>query len=79
MALAFTFKAAKAETGYSVAKLYELAKEGKIDVRKDCKKSLITAESLRNHIENLPSANLGADSKMRALVRRRWNKRKEVA
>jgi hypothetical protein len=56
-----------------------LAKEGKIDVRKDGKKSLITAESLRNHIENLPSANLGADSKMRALVRRRWNKRKEVA
>jgi hypothetical protein len=53
--ISLTVKRAVADTGYSRAKLYELIGAKKIDVRKDGRKTLIIAQSLRDYIEKLPA------------------------
>lgn len=52
--LSYSIKGAIAATGYSQAKIYKLAAAGKVDARKDGKRTVITAESLRDYIANLP-------------------------
>lgn len=52
--ISYTVKRAVADTGYSRAKLYELIAARKLDVRKDGRKTVIVAQSLRDYIANLP-------------------------
>jgi hypothetical protein len=53
--LTYTVKRAVADTGYSRARLYELMAEGKFDVRKDGRKTLIIGQSLREYLAGLPA------------------------
>ena len=41
-------------TGYGRTRLYELMAAGKFDARKDGKKTVITAQSIREYVANLP-------------------------
>jgi hypothetical protein len=52
--ISYSIKGAIAATGYSQAKIYKLAATGKLDVRKDGKRTIITAESIRAYIASLP-------------------------
>lgn len=53
--ISFTIKSAGVATGLGPTTLYQLIKEGKIQARKEGRRTLILAESLRRHIEGLPS------------------------
>lgn len=53
--LSYTVKQAVERTGYSRAWLYELLAAGKLQAKKDGRKTLILAHSLRNHLDSLPN------------------------
>ncbi|MGP2491079.1 helix-turn-helix domain-containing protein [Mesorhizobium sp. PUT5] len=55
-AISFTIKDACAACGLGPTKLYELIKAGKIEARKEGRRTLVLADSLRRHVESLPSA-----------------------
>lgn len=54
-AISLTIKDAAAASGLGATKLYELIGKGKIQAVKEGRRTLILAESLRRHIEGLPS------------------------
>ncbi|ODT22160.1 MAG: hypothetical protein ABS35_15505 [Kaistia sp. SCN 65-12] len=54
-AISLTIKDASAACGLGPTKLYELIKDGKIQARKEGRRTLILTDSLRKHIEGLPS------------------------
>lgn len=53
--ISYSVRGAVTASSYSRSRLYQLIAEGKLDVRKDGRKTLITAESLRDYIYSLPS------------------------
>ncbi|WP_378947806.1 helix-turn-helix domain-containing protein [Mesorhizobium sp. ANAO-SY3R2] len=53
-AISLTIKDASAASGLGPTKLYQLIKERKIEARKEGRRTLIMADSLRKHIEGLP-------------------------
>lgn len=54
--ITYTLAAAIALTGISRSQIYRELSAGKIKALKNGKSLLIEAESLRNHVANLPSA-----------------------
>ncbi|RWK12184.1 helix-turn-helix domain-containing protein [Mesorhizobium sp.] len=54
-AISLTIKNACEASGLGPTKLYALIKERKIEARKEGRRTLILADSLRRHIEGLPS------------------------
>ncbi|MER8531689.1 helix-turn-helix domain-containing protein [Mesorhizobium sp. M1005] len=54
-AISLTIKNASEASGLGPTKIYELIKTRKIEARKEGRRTLILADSLRKHIENLPS------------------------
>jgi hypothetical protein len=52
--ISYTIKKAVLDTGYSRSRIYELIADGKLDVRKDGRKTVIMAQSLRDYIASLP-------------------------
>lgn len=52
--LSFTIEGAMSVTGLGKTRLYELIADGKLDARKDGRRTLITGDSIRAYIANLP-------------------------
>ncbi|HMJ27391.1 MAG TPA: DNA-binding protein [Xanthobacteraceae bacterium] len=52
--VSYSIKGAIAATGFSQSKIYKLAALGKLDARKDGKRTIITAESVAAYINGLP-------------------------
>lgn len=59
-ALSFTIVGAARASGLSRSRIYELVAKGRLDARKAGRQTLITATSLQNYLETLPSAAIGA-------------------
>lgn len=53
-AIALTIKDASAACGLGPTKIYELIGKGKIDARKEGRRTLILVESLKRYVESLP-------------------------
>ena len=56
--LAYRIDDAKRATGHGTTKLYELIGAGVLDARKAGGRTLITGESLRRYVANLPKADI---------------------
>lgn len=52
--MSYTVAGAMTETGLGKTRLYELIAAGKIDARKEGRRTLITGESLRSYLASLP-------------------------
>lgn len=53
-ALAYSVKTAVSATGFSQARIYRLLSAGKIEGRKEGKRTVIPADSLRAYLNSLP-------------------------
>jgi excisionase family DNA binding protein len=53
--IAYSIRNAVAASGISRSKIYELISKGKLDARKDGRKTLILASSLDEYIHTLPA------------------------
>jgi excisionase family DNA binding protein len=53
--IAYTIRAAVWASGLSRSRIYELIAAGKIEARKEGRRTLIMAESLRRYLEALPT------------------------
>lgn len=56
--LAYRIEDAKRATGHGTTKIYELIGAGVLDARKAGSRTLITGDSLRRYIANLPKADI---------------------
>jgi hypothetical protein len=58
--ITLTIEDAVKASGLARSRLYQLMGSGELVTRKAGKRTLITGESLRNYIDNLPPANIRA-------------------
>lgn len=60
MPITYSIEGAMQASGLPRCKIYELLGQGKIEARKDGRRTLIPAESLRAYLSSLPAASISA-------------------
>jgi hypothetical protein len=64
--IVYTLPEARRVSGHGLTKLYQLIGAGVLDARKAGSRTLVTAESLRRYLDNLPPADIRTGRKAAA-------------